>query len=138
MKHSRSRVKRQIAIWWTVIGVLLVIGGMATYGPTDDGGSTLSGALIVGAVIWTGGFWALLIGLRLGRALGHEIRAASTPIPTPAEISVLLEIEWGRPATIQEIAAVHQMLTSRKNEALINTGVGLGALYILNKHVNDL
>jgi hypothetical protein len=39
---------------------------------------------------------------------------ASTPIPTPADISWQLGQEWGRPATVQEVAAVHSMLTSRR------------------------
>ena len=61
---------------------------------------------------------------------------AITPIPTPAEIFWQLEHEWGRPPTVVEVAAVHQMLSSRRNEAAVTAGVGLGALYLTHKHTH--
>ncbi|HZM56216.1 MAG TPA: hypothetical protein VFC03_14440 [Acidimicrobiales bacterium] len=51
----------------------------------------------------------------------------------PAEIAALLEDKWGRPPTIIEVAAVHQMPTSRRNEALAATGLRLGALYLVDR-----
>lgn len=69
-------------------------------------------------------------------AAGREMRVASAPIPSPAQISAQLQAEWGRPATIEEVAAVHQMLTSRHNQALVNSGIALGALYLMGHHGN--
>ena len=61
-----------------------------------------------------------------------ELTVATTPIPSPSEIALQLEQEWGRPATLHEVAAVHQMLNSRRNEAMLNAGIGLGALYLIH------
>jgi len=69
---------------------------------------------------------------RLGAEIGLELQVASTLVPSPAEISSHLQAEWGRAPTLQEVAAVHQMLTSRRNEALINSGIALGALYLID------
>ena len=64
------------------------------------------------------------------------MKVASTPVPSPAEIALLLEAEWRRPPTIVEVAAVHQMLTSRRNEALFVTGLSLGALYLADRRLH--
>jgi len=61
------------------------------------------------------------------------LRIASIPVPSPVDISFQLQAEWGRPATLQEVAAVHQMLTSRRNQALINSGIAIGALYLIDQ-----
>ena len=62
-----------------------------------------------------------------GRWFGRQLDVASTHVPTPAEISVLLQQEWGRPATVEEVYAVHRMLTDKRNEAAIGVGLALGA-----------
>jgi hypothetical protein len=54
----------------------------------------------------------------------------------PAEIAALLEDKWGRPPTIVEAAAVHQMPTSRRSEALAATGLSLGALYLADRSLH--
>jgi hypothetical protein len=64
-----------------------------------------------------------------------SLTVASTPIPSPAEISWQLGQEWGRPATLEEVAAVHQMLTSRRNEAAVTAGLTFGGIYLLSKHL---
>ena len=58
---------------------------------------------------------------------------ASIPILSPAEVARQLAIDRGRPATVLEVAAVHQMLVDRKNQALLNAGLGLGALYLIHR-----
>ena len=45
-----------------------------------------------------------------------------------SEISLQLQAEWGRPATLKEVALIHEMLSNRRNLALINSGLALGAL----------
>jgi hypothetical protein len=59
---------------------------------------------------------------------------AAIPIPTPEHIAFQLGQEWGRPATVEEVAAVHQMLTSRRNEAFVTAGLTFGGIYLLSKH----
>ena len=66
-----------------------------------------------------------------------ELAVAATPIPSPNEIAWQLQQEWGRRATLPEAAAVHQMLSSRRNEAMLNAGIGLGALYRLNHDLDN-
>jgi hypothetical protein len=34
------------------------------------------------------------------------------------------------------VAAVQQMLTNRRNEALVNAGIGFGALYLFNHNLH--
>jgi hypothetical protein len=65
-----------------------------------------------------------------------ELTVATTPIPSAGEIAWQLEQEWGRAATLLEVAAVHQMLNSRRNEAMLNAGIGLGALYLINHNLH--
>ena len=130
------QVKRNIAKWWTIAGVVAIGIGGATSGNDNSGGSTLSAAFIFFGMAWIMFFWAAVWAVKFGSTLGQEVHAASTPIPSPAEISAQLEAEWGRPAPVEEVAAVHQMLTSRKNEALLGAGIGLGALYLMDRNIH--
>jgi hypothetical protein len=79
---------------------------------------TILSVIVVGGLFLV---WMPVILMAIHRAIGEgfdELRVASTPIPSPAEISWQLGREWGRPATLEEVAAVYQMITSRKNQAL--------------------
>jgi len=69
------------------------------------------------------------------RAVDDAFDAVTTPVPAPAQIAAQLEAEWGRPPTVTEVAAFHQMLTSQKNEALIASGITLGSLYMMNQQL---
>lgn len=80
------------------------------------------------AIWWMTQMW------RAGAAIGTEARIAMQGVPSPAEIAAHLEAEWGRPATFQEVAVTHQMLTSRHNQAMLNAGIGFGAIYLANRH----
>ncbi len=71
-----------------------------------------------------------------GRWFGRQLDVASTHVPTPAEISWQLQQEWGRPATVEEVYAVHRMLTDKRNEAAIGVGLALGATYLMNKQAH--
>jgi hypothetical protein len=72
---------------------------------------------------------------QLGATIGNELQLAITPLPTPAQIAFQLQAEWGRTPTVQEVAAVQQLLSNRRNEALISSGVALGALYLIDRSV---
>jgi hypothetical protein len=54
---------------------------------------------------------------QISRWVTQDLGAAVTPVPTPPEIAVQLQVEWGRALCVVEVAAVHQMLTSRCTEA---------------------
>jgi hypothetical protein len=63
----------------------------------------------------------------------HQVRIAITPLPTPAEIYTHLEIQYGRPPTVEELAAVQQLFCNGRNDAVINGGIGLALLTILSR-----
>ena len=115
---------------------MVLVAGFLSYGPSDGGGTELSAALTligIGAVL---GFWVLVGVSRFSRALNHSVRVASTRVPSPAQIAALLEQEWGRVPTMPEVAAVHQMLTNQKNQALLESGLSLGALYLIDHRLH--
>lgn len=58
------------------------------------------------------------------------------PVPSPQHIAWELQREWNRPPTMEEVAAVQQILINEKNQALLNTGMTLGALYLMNRNVH--
>ena len=66
----------------------------------------------------------------------RSLTVAFRPVPSPAQIAYQLELEWGRPATVQEVAAVQQMLLNGRNEALLGVGISLGALYLINHNLH--
>lgn len=87
--------------------------------------------ITIGLLLLAAMFWWIRLAWRAGGEIGNSIKQASTPIPSPQEIAWSLQNEWGRPPTIQEVQAVHQMLYDEHNAALINSGIGLGAVYLL-------
>ena len=66
----------------------------------------------------------------------RSLKVALRPVPSPAQIASQLEQEWGRPATVQEVAAVQQMLLNSRNEALFGVGISLGALYLIDHNLH--
>lgn len=120
-------------IWkWVVIDLgiaLFIAAGVA--GANSPVGAALILAcafLLCGFFIGTGTYLYL-------RALAQNMHQAMRPIPSPPEIAWALQCEWGRSPTVEEVAAVHQMLQSEKNQALLGTGIGLGALYLMTRTV---
>ena len=63
----------------------------------------------------------------------HQAVIATTPVPTSAQICAQFQAEYGRPPTLDEVAATQQMLGNQRNEALVNAGIGLGALYVIHR-----
>ena len=52
--------------------------------------------------------------------------AAATPMPTPPEIELALWKEWGRQPTVEEVAAVHQMLLTQKHHDILMAAAYVG------------
>lgn len=61
-----------------------------------------------------------------------SVRAATAPIPSPAEIHQTLSNYYGRPATIEEVAAAQSIYVHQRNEAAAQAALGIGALFMLN------
>jgi hypothetical protein len=135
-REARSPLWRALC-WLFFGGIALVALGTLVGAGTSQEGLRWNVAL---GICWVGySSWFLIfciLTVVFFRSLGHQATIAIKPIPSPAEISVLLEQEWGRPATVEEVAAVHQMLSSRRNEAAGTAGLGLGALYLMNKQAH--
>lgn len=120
----------------TVTGLASVGIGVAITGVHKGSDVTIGNWLIGSGLLTIFGYWTIAFGVAWYRAISAEMKVASTPVPSPAEIAVVLEFEWGRTPTIVEVAAVHQMLTSRRNEALVATGLTLGAFYLMGHHLH--
>lgn len=65
-----------------------------------------------------------------------QVTLASKRLPAPTEIFLQLEAAYGRPPTIDEVAAVHEMLLNSRTESLVNTGIGLGTFYAIQQNVH--
>jgi len=131
-ERSTKSIARRIRRSLTLAGLVLIAAALLDHRYADNHHwmAYVGMALIVVLfILWT---WSL--SWRTGGAWAGEINAARRRVPSPAEIAASLENEWARPATVEEVAAVHQMLTNRKSEALVNAGIGLGALYLMDKH----
>ena len=80
--------------------------------------------------------WLIYLYVRINRNFSANMTAAMKLMPSPTEISWQMQGECGHPPTVQEAAAVHQMLTSDDNQALLNTGITLGAVYLMDKNLH--
>jgi len=121
---------------WLVTCLALIGLGLATLHLVQPGHPpNWPGALIGIGMILLVVPPVLMWGWRFGGVIGDNIEAASLPIPEPFEIQQLLEMEWDRPVTMTEALQVHQYLISNRNQAVLAAGVGLGALYLMNRSV---
>jgi hypothetical protein len=122
-----------IVTYITVAVILLAIGGTGP-GRVDPNGVTMVvfGFMIVAWLVWMPVLWMYIS--RQTDAVFASAHAASQPIPSPAQIYDSLLAEWDREPTIVEVSAVQQMLHNQKNMALVQAGLGFGALYLLSKH----
>jgi len=126
------RTKKQIAIGWlAVCAVLFVVAGEVNAHGHQRAGTILA---VIGGCLLAGPLFILMCWAihKVIADIFSELTVATTPVPSPNEIARQLEQEWGRPATLTEVAAVHQMLNNRRNEAMLNAGIGLGALYLIH------
>jgi hypothetical protein len=132
----QSNSPRSFSRQLTTAGLSSIAIGVAITSVHRGSDATIGGWFIGGGLIVIIGYWAIAFGLAWGRAISAEMKVASTPVPSPVEIATHLEEEWGRSPTIGEVAAVHQMLTSRRNEALLGVGFSLGALYLVDQSLD--
>lgn len=91
-------------------------------GSSGVGTYLMLGSLAVAALIFA--FWCY-------RHIHPLMQQATRPIPGVGEIARDLRLGLNREPTIEEVAAVHQMLTSQRNQAAVELGIGLGAAYLI-------
>ena len=130
------RTRKQIGLGWLAVCAGLFVAAAVANG---HGHQQVSGTLaVIGGCILAAPLlvlWCWVIH-KFVSGIFDELTVATTPIPSPGEIAWQLQQEWGRPATLQEVAAVHQMLNNRRNEATVNAGIGLGALYLIHHNLH--
>ncbi len=101
---------------------------------------TSAGPVFLVIILISGALAIIPPGFRLlkyiNNTMNETFAAASRPVPSPQHIAWQLQQEWGRPPTVEEVAAVQQILVTEKNQALLNTGITLGAVYLMNKNMH--
>ena len=75
-------------------------------------------------------FWYL-------RKSSRAIDRAIKPVPSPEQIRLQFIQTQGREPTIQEVAALHQMLTSQHNQDLLNAGILVGGALLGARALSD-
>jgi hypothetical protein len=111
-------VVNRLALCGLAVGTSLVV-----FGKSGQGQLVRIGDGVLG---WTVGtylfFWLAVFfvayAVAMTRSINGGIRAASTPIPEPFQLIPQLEAELGRPVSLTEALAVHQYLTSQRNQAM--------------------
>jgi hypothetical protein len=118
-----------------ICGVIIVITvagspGGDPYRATSWKGTSFTLAGFVLFVYWVavGTHWVV------NKFIWPNVETAITPIPSPVEIELQLRRE-GYDPTLQDVAAVHQMLSSRRNEAAVAAGLTLGAAYLMHRNL---
>lgn len=130
---QRGRCEKWVRIWLGVFGVCLV--GLVIVPGVNV--VTYAFAIVAFFAFCVSFFpWIWWSAWKLGGALGDNVARAVRPIPHPGEIAGALEQEWGREPTVEEVAAVHQMLNDEHNRALVNSGIGIGALYLFSHNLH--
>lgn len=114
---------------WFVITLALLIISLVM--PVEDAATGFF--MIAFAIVLVTPFFVYLI-KGVNQVLNQTVQAMQ-PVLSPQQINIQLSQELGRPATMVEVAAVHQMLTSEKNQQMINSGVTLGALYLIGRNL---
>ena len=81
-------------------------------------------------------YWFLALSVWIGNHVIEPVwRPAVTPVPSPAEIAYQLEAETGVKPSLQDVAAVHQMLTERRNGAIVTAGALAALVYGIHKEL---
>jgi hypothetical protein len=133
--HTTRPQRHWFGSWCRFCTLVFVVGlSLGAVAQTGLPGMVALG-MMLGALVLSVGPLIIWAGWRIGASIGDEIKLASTPIPSPIPIEAQLTAAWGRPPTVVEVAAVHQMLASRHQQALLNGVIGLGLLYEIDKHV---
>lgn len=128
--------RRLVVRVWLVMVVIAFAVALAQ--PQQDGTqSELGATLLLGALALLMFpptiYWACKVGTSVGQSVGR----LAQPLPTPQDIAVALEEEWGRPPTFEEVGAVHQVILSQRHNDLIGAGIGLGAIYLVDRNLHQ-
>lgn len=67
------------------------------------------------------------------RCFRENMDIVSQGIPSPQEIRQQFVQTQGREPTVAEVADLHQMATSRRNQAMLNTGILFGGAVLANR-----
>ena len=70
------------------------------------------------------------------RQTSRAIDVAMESVPSPQEIRLKFIQTQGREPTVQEVAALHQMLTSQHNQDLLNAGILVGGAVLGARALN--
>jgi hypothetical protein len=121
---KKGRIRNHPFITASLIGLTIGLAGFQINGTNPVPGPALyvgmSGMfLCMGAPF----YWYLREGSR-------AIDRAFKPVPSPQEIHLHFVQTQGREPTVQEVAAIHQMLTSQHNEDLLGAAAMVGGAYL--------
>ena len=115
---------RQIAIIWS-----LIFFGVGAYG--DALGNNMTGALyILISVYGLLMFWGIYLFVKGKRVLDRILDRALRPIPSPGEIAAQLTPMLGRSPTIEEVAAVHNLMVQDRNFGIAQAAALLGGAWV--------
>jgi hypothetical protein len=92
----------------------------------------LTGYWILGIAIGLILLWVFFLWARLCWRAAGDVFGRVQKVPSPPQVAAALANEWGRQPTVQEVQAVHQLLQSEHDRALVAAGaLSLGGLYLL-------
>lgn len=119
--------------WNTGWGIFLLVG-LTNPQKAPDATTLPPGKIqIIAAGFMLASYWVLFImWLIFGREMDQAYQTLTTSPPSPAQIQWQLSQELGRPPTLVEVAAVHQMLVSDHNQQLIQAAETVGGLLMLH------
>jgi hypothetical protein len=69
----------------------------------------------------------------ISRSLDESARIIKRGVPSPIDIRLNFIQDTGREPTMEEVAAIHQMLKTEYNQALLNAGMIFGGFYVGNR-----
>jgi hypothetical protein len=113
----------------SLVGLIVALAAFTV--PDPNGTATFWTWLgMAGMVLFVGAPFILY--LRFG---GRVIDMAMQPVPSPQQIRLQFIETQGREPTVQEIAALHQMLTSQHNQDMLNAGIVVGGAVLGNRAI---
>ena len=132
-EHDVQQTGAARVFWPLVLSVPFVVMGSVgliwfRFAPSSAAQTTM----IVG---WGGlaVLWMLVFAWRIGVWANQDIQTALTPVLSPQQIAEQLRQEWSREPTVLEVAAIHQMMTSRRAEAVLTTAAKYAFIHELAK-----
>jgi hypothetical protein len=114
-------------MWMLLIGGFAVLLGSSSH--TVDGIATGMILVALAAAL----IWFLRCGWSAAHYFNQQLTVAATPVMSPQEINQRFINDQGREPTIEEVAAIQQMLRNEHNDALVRSGIGIGALLFIGR-----